>query len=822
MKKCGFFAIAIWTAMLFALTGVSIGGERGIQVKRIKDLSHESGKLGEYKALIIGINDYKGAKIPDLETPINDAKAIAKVLKEKYGFKVELLLDRKATKKAIYGGLRRLAKKTKPNDSVLIYFAGHGDLDRTYDDGWWIPADATGGEPFTYLGNGEVQKAMKSMKARHVLLISDSCYSGTLFGKARTLPRVIDDKYYLSLYNEKSRWGMTSGNKTPVSDRGTGGHSVFAYQLIKELQKNDKPFLSTQEIYTRIAPIVANNSEQTPLCRPIVNTSDQGGEFVFVASVNRELPPTVPTAKQGTLDKEMLFWQSIQDSEDFALYEEYIERFPNGFFASIARKRIEALKQKTVIASIPPEVSKSKLFVEVEPKDSRIRILNIKPKFQQGMALVSGRYHVETSKQGYETKKMWIELGAGEDKKVAVNLEQLQASVQPTTTHTRPPSPSSNVIKRDGQYVAYANGIVKDTKTGLEWAVGPDRDMNWSEAKSWVKGLGGGWRMPTMDELEGLFKKTTGWRNMTSLLKTNALAVWSSEIEGSSKAWYFYFDTGSRFWAYRRNSPNLRAFAVRSRGEANSKKFEVARPVVKPPVTKGKIHNNLGMEFVYISPGNFMMGGGISPSEVASRYGGKATYYEDEHPQHQVTLTKGFYLQTTEVTQGQWQRVMGSNPSNFKNCGSDCPVEQVSWNDVQAFIQKLNQMEAAGKYRLPTEAEWEYAARAGTTGAYAGDLDAMAWYSNNSEHNTHGVGKKAPNAWGLYDMHGNVYEWCQVYYGDYPSGSVTDPTGKSGAFRVKRGGSWLYVARACRSARRHIGKPDEGKYDLGFRLARSQ
>ena len=122
------------------------------------------------------------------------------------------------------------------------------------------------------------------MQALHVLLISDSCFSGTLFGQLRVMPRVIDNKYYLDLYNEKSRWGITSGNRTPVADYGTSSHSVFAYQLLKELKKNEKPYISTQEIYTQIAPIISNNSEQTPLCRPIRNTGDQGGEFVFVLS----------------------------------------------------------------------------------------------------------------------------------------------------------------------------------------------------------------------------------------------------------------------------------------------------------------------------------------------------------------------------------------------------------------------------------------------------------------------------------------------------------------------------------------------------------
>ncbi|MGD9231587.1 MAG: caspase family protein, partial [Desulfobacterales bacterium] len=230
---------------IFLLFEFTVDASRAIKV--MADLSHQSGKLGAYRALIIGINDYEDPKIPDLETAVDDARSMSEVLGERYGFQVELLLDRKATKKAIYQALRDLAASAHPDDSILIYYAGHGDLDRTYNDGWWIPADAKGGDPITYLDNVQVQKSMRSMEARHVLLISDSCYSGTLFGQARSIPQVIDDKYYLNLYNEKSRWGMTSGNKTPVADDGTGGHSVFAHQLLKELRKNEKPYISTQE-----------------------------------------------------------------------------------------------------------------------------------------------------------------------------------------------------------------------------------------------------------------------------------------------------------------------------------------------------------------------------------------------------------------------------------------------------------------------------------------------------------------------------------------------------------------------------------------------
>jgi formylglycine-generating enzyme required for sulfatase activity len=170
---------------------------------------------------------------------------------------------------------------------------------------------------------------------------------------------------------------------------------------------------------------------------------------------------------------------------------------------------------------------------------------------------------------------------------------------------------------------------------------------------------------------------------------------------------------------------------------------------------------------------------------------------------------------------------MGENPSYFKDCGEDCPVEQVSWEDIQEFLKKLNQIEKTDKYRLPTEAEWEYACRAGGTSSFCfGDevakLGAYAWYDENSEFKTHPVGQLKPNAWGLYDMHGNVYECCQNWYGKYPAGSVTDPQGPgSGEYRVLRGASWNFVARFTRSADRGHYDPDFRENDIGFRVARA-
>ena len=226
---------------------------------------------------------------------------------------------------------------------------------------------------------------------------------------------------------------------------------------------------------------------------------------------------------------------------------------------------------------------------------------------------------------------------------------------------------------------------------------------------------------------------------------------------------------------------------------------------------------DLKVELVWIEPGTFVMG---SPPEEPDR--NKA-----EGPQTTVTLTKGFWLGKTPMTQQQYEAFTGTNPSSLKSAGKDAPVENVSYNDAVKFCAALTERErAAGRlpdgyvYALPTEAQWEYACRAGTTGAYSGEPTAMAWIDVNSGGTTHPVGLKRSNAWGLYDMLGNVLEWCHDWYGDYRGGVVTDPTGPAkGYFRMARGGSWRVGVIVCRSAARSGGSPDRRDYTIGFRLA---
>jgi formylglycine-generating enzyme required for sulfatase activity len=224
--------------------------------------------------------------------------------------------------------------------------------------------------------------------------------------------------------------------------------------------------------------------------------------------------------------------------------------------------------------------------------------------------------------------------------------------------------------------------------------------------------------------------------------------------------------------------------------------------------------NSIGMEFVLIPAGSFTMGSN--------------TEYPSERPPHEVKILQPFYLQTTEVSQGQWNKVMEDNPSIFKSCGDDCPVEKVSWEDAQRFIEKLNQLEKTTGYRLPSEAEWEYACRAGTTtkfsfGDDANKLGEYGWYVGNSNNKTHRVATRKPNPWGLYDMHGNVWEWVEDDYHDSYKGALADGRAwvdnPRSSDRVLRGGGWMFGARGCLSTNRQ-GRPD-GSYWVGFRLAKS-
>ena len=251
-------------------------------------------------------------------------------------------------------------------------------------------------------------------------------------------------------------------------------------------------------------------------------------------------------------------------------------------------------------------------------------------------------------------------------------------------------------------------------------------------------------------------------------------------------------------------------------GHSKKAKVDISPTIGKAnytPNVKTFYANGVSFEMVEVRGGTFRMGG-------TSEQGSDADS-DDEYPVHSVTLS-GYYIGKTEVTQALWKAVMGSNPSRFK--GDNMPVECVSWDDCQEFIRKLNSL-TSQNFRLPTEAEWEFACRGGNNSRgykYSGSnyIDNVAWYDGISGDKTHPVATKLPNELGIYDMTGNVWEWCSDWNGKYSSGAQTNPKGPyDGSYRVVRGGSWDDNAKGCRSSNRTCNSPGYRADYLGLRLS---
>ena len=678
------------TGQLDEQTKVRLGlvlPERGIRVKAHVSSAHPinpSGTevTGNRWLFVIGIDTY--IHWPPLNTAVSDAKSLKDVLISRYYFDKDRLIelyDEQATRKNILGKLRFLAKNVNQDDSVVIFYAGHGHLDPITKEGSWVPVESDTKDASAWISNHDIKNYLRVdvIKAKHILLISDSCFSGDFFrGHRGKLPEVTD-KVIKRAYKLTSRQAITSGGLEPVSDEGFGKNSIFSHFLVKTLKENQKPFLVPSDFFSDIKAGVAENAEQFPRFGSLKDTGgQQGGELVLFLK---------------------------QDSKLKALSTEASER----------KKEFEHLKKLEVAAA--------------------------------------------------EARKKEEEEIARHERELA----ELDANI---------------------------------------------RDMRKRLGKTTIK---------TDDSLDAMFAMVRQKERQQQRLEELKRKRQEEEVKRRAEI--------ERLKEEKRKKM-IEAFDedIRKYREIVSSPFgeEMEEAALKSLVSKYKdsevssFGNSIGMSFVLILPGTFMMG---SPPDEPGRG-------EDE-TQHTVTISKPFYLQTTEVTQGQWKKVMEKNPSGFK--GNDRPVEQVSWNDAQEFIRRLNQKQKTNGYRLPTEAEWEYACRARTkTLFYTGNCISTDQANYNGKYPMPGcakgenrstvisVGSFPPNAWGLYDVHGNVWEWCQGWYGNYPTGHVTDPKGpSSGKYRVLRGGGWSSLAGYCRSAFRYRFNPGfRDRYGRGFRVAR--
>ena len=277
----GLLVLNSWLPVLVPYAAQDQPTRRGAS-PAVKAVPGEVSIQGEYWALIIGINEYQGP--PKLKTAVADATGIRNILVDRYGFKpdhVKLLLNADATRSRIEGAFIRLAREAKPNDSVMVYYAGHGQYSEDNQLAWWVPVDGTLEEPGTWILDAGIRNYIAAMRAQHVYIIADSCFSGNLFAQTRSALPMVTDKYYAKLHSKRSRWGFTSGSTEPVADQGKDGHSVFAYHLIKFLKENEEPYLVPSRIADHVIPLVARNAEQMPRSQPLQGANDEGGQFIF-------------------------------------------------------------------------------------------------------------------------------------------------------------------------------------------------------------------------------------------------------------------------------------------------------------------------------------------------------------------------------------------------------------------------------------------------------------------------------------------------------------------------------------------------------------
>ena len=484
------------------------------------------------------------------------------------------------------------------------------------------------------------------------------------------------------------------------------------------------------------------------------------------------------------------------------------------------RQRIIALEQKQIAETQRNKVKKQldeilqlkdtlnplaakqgRLYVKTEPGDAKIIIDQIKKSYSDGIKLDAGTYTIRVTHKDYYEKQFKITIKAGKEKQVpVVKLKPLPGKIRvnviPFDTNVFLNSMNKGkgkLLFKDLKPGSYHIKLEKEGYAPIEKEItlGPNQETE-------------------IDE------RLIKYARLTVLPKPEDATVKIMNIRPVYKPGINLLPGSYDIFVSKKEFVDFETTIELDEGMEKNMPVEL-KPIPKKP--EKYFTNQFGMKFVYIKPGTFIMG---SPKNEPGR--------DDDENQHTVKLTRGFYMQTTEITQGQWMAIMGNNPSRFKECGKDCPVENVSWEDVQNFINKLNKKENSTGYRLPTEAEWEYTVRAGSTTAFANgeiketgcgeepNLTVMGWYCGNSDWKTHPVAQKQANVWGLYDMHGNVWEWCEDNFTKKLADGVDPLISNDSGLRVARGGCLFNKARYCRSAVRYRFKPVKRSSILGARL----
>ena len=776
--------LIVLLALFLALP--NFAAERGIKRVQLSSLAPvETPYLsGKYRALVIGNNNYDDPEKlwPSLKTAVADAEAVAEILKTDYGF-AEITLLKNTKQRDIVRAFNQLVTNAQENDSVLIYYAGHGYLNEDTKEGFWIPVDAEGRDDSTFVSNAIIKTKLSVIadKARHVLLVSDSCFSGALLregNRGMSLDQK-NERYYQKVAKKKSVQILAAGGLEFVDDNYKGaGHSPFTYYLLQSLKDNNVRYFEATDLSQETSRNVSVNTQQTPESGVLQGAGHAGGEFFFLrkktAGAKVSTPsapaskPIVSAPRKYRADEEM--WELVKDSDDSEDLNIFLEEHPESPLAGVARLKLKRLERKQAKA----KAEEQQQLAEEEKR------------------LEEERKQLEAEKQKIAEAKRKAEPERKKQQELAA-LRQKQESESKQSAK----SPA---------------GTVTDTSTGLMWQKRTDgREYNWEDARRYCNDLQLGgyldWVLPSKEVLADMRDKKDIFGPY------NRVYYWSSTnyMSSSSHAWHvgLYNDKVSDLIKTSSSSVRCVRGGRQNQAAIGPKQESTPSGTVIDQATGSWIEPVTGMKFLRIPGGTFMMG---SPFSEKDRDGNET--------QHTMSVGK-FLLAETEVTQAQWKTVMGSNPASFK--GNNLPVENMSWNDAQKFIQKFN-ARTGKKFRLPTEAEWEYAARAGTTTAHywgegigRNNANCSGCGSRWDRKQTAPVKSFAHNAFGLFDMLGNVYEWTCSEYKEYYDGNETKCTNQAGRYSL-RGGSWSHLPKRVRASSRGRYFPSNSS-SYGFRLA---
>ena len=843
--------------LLFA-NPVMAAETRGLRVVAKDAVTNQSGEVKLYNksyAVIIGIDQYQNLPPSrQLSYAVKDAEGVAATLKKHFRFDhITTLYNQEATKERIMKLLTsELPRDMGSEDAVFLFWAGHGNQDSSEDGeiGYLIPFDGSADEIYKNITMTEIRDTVsKKLPAKHVFYTFDACYSGLLTTRAVDTRSRRDLAYMKEITKERVRQVLTAGSKgQEVLDGGRNGHSVFTGRLIEILEAAGD-YITANEIQSIIKEKVYGDAIGRGLNqKPDFGRLSGSGDFVFIPNIEQKVQDN--KAELVRMEAELKRYEA-QEAEAIKHQSDQKQReAEQKRKAAEARLKAEQLRQQQLAEEEKrqQEMSQERSRFDAEQKlrdqersdsqkaeEKRLAALKAElarkrqtaPTTSTGSlaAAIAEIKRLNSEIEGIEAA-FNRELATGKtristryDKQIsAIRLASKQKQTLPVKDEFETEAEYRAKVARQqssfGERISELERRKQKEINELEQRLAHEQQSQTADLRQSLKQLADKELTVGSDMLAleiGAYNPDklsfpVSIRNIKQSLKVAMNGTISLPRDAARKFKQEYTSGLVRAEAtVKVGSGNLLRVALANDSDSSIYEYFNGEFI---PVAERELRQTVG-EMVNVSGGCFQMGDNFGDSN------------SDEKPAHEVCISS-FRIGKYEVTQGQWQRIMGSNSSKFSSCGDNCPVEKVSWDDVQDFIRKLNS-QSGGNYRLPTEAEWEYACRSGGKNEeYCGsdDVDVVAWYDNNSGSNTHKVGTKHPNGLGVYNMSGNVWEWVSDRYGNYPSARQQDPQGAfSGFDRVGRGGSWGSGAGNVRAAHRSSFSPDIRYDDIGFRLA---